>query len=143
MNPELQKAIADVLTVVKDGAQFAAATARQELPLLVTEYLRIGVVNQVVVLVFFLAGALALWIASRRLLALDVPKTVTGESYHGGTYTRDNPQYPLQQFWGRWAIPSLAVVVPALGVVLTVPTIMRILVAPRVYLLETLGRLVS
>lgn len=144
MNPELQKAIADVLTVVKDGAQFAAATAKSELPLLVTEYLRIGVVSELVTLSFWCGAAVLLYVGGRRLLALNLPPKIILESrYSDGTRTTDNMGYLMARFFGAWTMPIAAWVVFGIGLILTIPTIVKILIAPRVYLLETLGRLVS
>jgi len=144
MNPELQKAIADVLAVVKDGATFAAAAARQELPLLVQEYLRIGVVSELVTLAFWCGAAVLLYVSGRKLRALDLPpKIAVPNRYDNGTRTVDNMGYLMAQFFGHWALPVVAWVVLGVGLITTVPTIVRILVAPRVYLLETLTRLVQ
>lgn len=138
MNPELQKAIGDILTVVKDGAQFAAATARQELPLLVQEYLRWGVTEAIMSTLLWCCTALALWKLSRHILR----QPVTRFDPDFTTLKVTTASWVMQQTFGVYVLPVLS---GLCALVATGPlfTAIKILIAPRVYLLETLAGLVK
>lgn len=138
MNPELQKAIADVLAVVKNGAQFAAATARQELPVLVQEYLKWGLVESVMSALLWFGVAIVLWKGSRYLMR----QTVERFDPSFKTIRVTTARWFMQQAFGVYVLPVLAAVsmLAATGPLFTA---VKILIAPRVYLLETLTRLVQ
>lgn len=128
MNEQLSKALADVLVVVKDGALFAAAQAKNELPVLVEEYLRWGVADAALGLFFWVLASVGLYKVGRYLR--------TREDWHG-----DEAEM-LGRFAGFVVVP-LGQAGACISVFASASTMVQILIAPRVYLLERLSDLVK
>ena len=122
---ELQNILAEVLVVVKDGAAWSAAMAKQEIPLVVEEYLRWAMVKGACALV----GALVLLWAIRSLA-------------QRFAHAPDDDIVVVYGFGTAVTILGFAVYM----VELAAPSIMgglQAVVAPRIYLLEQLSALVK
>ncbi len=127
MNPELQKALADVVELLKQGAQAAATTAQTELPLLVREYLTWGAVD---------AGV---WAAA----CLGVALTAAREFKYNRNAPKDR-HGDIKE--GNFVACIAACLIGTIAAVISFfnfLTLGKILLAPRVYLLEQLAAMVK
>lgn len=145
MNEQLKSALGDVIKALTDAVHTVGSVAKEQLPLLVREYLRWGAVD---------AG---LWIGLQVVLILvvwKVGKHLRGYAYEG--YEWANTSYDTRTFrqdsavdrmnMGRmfgWVIPSVVIPLAAVAAVFNIFTLVEILVAPRVYLLEQLKELIK
>lgn len=128
---ELQKILTEVLVVVKDGAAWSAAVAKQEIPLVVEEYLRWGLVEALLWAVVFVLVAVVLLKAGK--LCREFP-------YKDEKY---NEAKDFGMFMGHMGFRGLAALVFTLNTVPHVLGAVKILTAPRIYLLEQLSALVK
>jgi hypothetical protein len=126
MNPELQKALADIIATLRDGAQYAALAAKQELPILVKEYLRWGFAEALIYLVCALSVVTVCALAMR-----------WAKRYGLNPEDADTPAGLMVFFIsGVFCLGALGVAIEYAVVAI------KITIAPRVYLLEQIGKLV-
>lgn len=150
---ELQKILTEVLVVVKDGAAWSAAMAKQEIPLVVEEYLRWGIYQELLTLASWLCVAATLFVTARNIRRMSIEKHPKYRVYAHAVReyvdsdkvdtSRVREAWVLQQVFGVWGLPVVAWTVVIVSVSSTVPTIVKILTAPRIYLLEQLSALVK
>ena len=131
MNEQLQTALADVLTVLKDAATWSAAAAKQELPLLVQEHLRWGLVEAV-------ACAAGWGLIVYGLLRLG--KVCRKFPYEESHWHNDGRAVGLAM--GNVGFRVLAAFF-SIGVFANLMVAVKILAAPRVYLLEQVSQLMG
>lgn len=134
MQPELQSALADIMNVLKDGATFAAAAAKQELPLLVQEYLRFGMVEAILWLAVFSIVSIGMLVMARRVFA-----PLKQYATFNDVPIADEGAWMM----GRYALPIGAGMIWLTAAAVNLRAIAMILWAPRVYLLEQLSGLVK
>ena len=122
MDEQLQKAMADIFVVVKDAATFTAAQAQGQLPVLVEEYLRWGALDAALGIVYW--GLLGMF------------------GYRCIVWAQEDRRSNEAVFAG-YLIGGASALVSFIAVGINVSVLVQVLVAPRVYLLETLARLVQ
>ena len=133
MNEQLQTALADVLTVLKDAATWSAAAAKQELPLLVQEHLRWGLVEAVACAAgwgLIVYGLLRLGKVCRKFPYRSCRSTYGGDGRAFGLAMGNVGFRVLAAFFSIGVFANLMVAV-------------KILAAPRVYLLEQVSQLMG
>lgn len=133
MNEQLQTALADVVTVLKDATAWSAAVAKQELPLLVQEYLRWGVVDAVACAVGW--GLIVYGLLRLGKVCREFPYREPRNHYGG-----EGRAFGLAM--GSIGFRALAALF-SVGVFVNLMVAAKILAAPRVYLLEQVSQLVG
>ena len=133
MEPELQKALVEIVTLLKDGSLYAANAARGELPLLVREYLQWGMFANAAYLVLFSVLA---------VLALRAGKFCRQFQYKPFGHGLTSPSEDIGKFFGNVGARLVATLC-AIFAFDALLQVFQILVAPRVYLLERLSSLVK
>ncbi len=125
MSPELEQAIAQLIILVSDGSTYAATLAQQQLPLILTDYLRWAIVEGLVVTI---SWVVAMWVSVRRVVAI-IQSDI-----------EPNAVPPTILLWGALlttaAMASIHVFPRALDA-------LQAVVAPRAYLLDQLMGFVS
>ena len=134
MSEQLQTALADVLTVLKDAAAWSAAAAKQELPLLVQEYLRWGVVEAVACAAGW--GLVVYGLLRLGKMCREFPYKEPQGWYGGG----EGRAFGLAM--GNVGFRIIAAFF-SVGVFVNLMVAAKILAAPRVYLLEQVSQLMG
>lgn len=135
MNEQLQKALADILTMLSESAKAIGEGAQTEIPLLVQEYLRWGVASAALMLVFWLALGGALHFAALKIRRKEVERWAYKPS--GYTSGITSTAHDMKVVFGYFVLPIVGSACALFGGVANIYTILKITVAPSVYLLET------
>lgn len=142
MNEQFQKVLIDVMAVLNDAAQWSAAVAKQELPLLVQEYLRWGMVKEVVWFLVFTALAVGALRVGKYLREYEYPKSPVLDYYGKPT---GEMKYADSCYTGKvFGNIIFRVFALVLGLFALWPLMnaLKIYIAPRVYLLEQVSGLI-
>jgi len=130
MDPELQKSIADIMTVVKDGITYAALSARDELPSLITEYLRWAAVSTTLWMAVNIAMVFVwLWLG---LFCRDYKYAINSSGGEGRAIGMAMGNVGFRVIAGFWVMI----------VVSFAADLLQLAMAPRIYLLQRLSDLV-
>lgn len=145
MNEQLQKALAEIISLLTESAKTVGTAAQQEIPVLVQEYLAWGFWSSMVLVMASLAGIVALWAVTRWVLQWSKAKDDAQRkgwserkrddySYYDRCYSnRDYEDAASSVFFARLA----GTVVLSLFLLRNLYCALQVAVAPRVYLLET------
>lgn len=131
MNEQLQKALADILTMLQQSAETVGGAAQQEIPLLVQEYLRWGFWKAVIVCLAWVVLTSAVVLIGNRLRRQ--MRADAKEKSYGFLDASDLAM-------GRGLVLLAQFGVFMLGVTSAIDSMLvalQVTVAPRVYLLET------
>jgi hypothetical protein len=135
LNDQLQAALAEILKSLHAASQQVGEVAKEQLPLLVQEYLRWGFTSNALVACAFAAATVPMAVIGIRCYRAGFAMVGTKDS-HG--YAND----PFGWFMGASVMGALCAFTLLAGVGGAVYNMVQIAIAPRVYLLERVASLV-
>lgn len=135
MNDQLQKALADILSLLAESAKTLGTAAQQEVPVLVQEYLAWGFWSAALMLTLWLTLGGALHFAAFKIRRIEVKKWAFEPQYGSSGVTTDG--HDMKVMFGYFVLPIVGSLCIVFGGLSNIYTMLKITVAPRVYLLDT------